>query len=138
MSIQRHHPDAEIRIGGKTYAETKGEQPFDWNRALANPPEPYSTDHAALMNRSRSWVTCACGNQCAILPRYSFQERRLTRAPEHFYEEGTPRDAELMELGGQFHGAIISAAWTEAQRTLAAIERRSAQLIAELTLPANP
>lgn len=103
----------------KTYAETKGQKPFDWNAFLTNPPEFESPDHDAATDLSSRWVTCACGNLCDAIPRL-----------EHL--EGRPQDRELAELGTMFTDNIEDANWPQARQTLAAIEARSAQLLKEL------
>lgn len=101
----------------KTYAETQGEAPIDWNKFLANPPEKDSYDHMVAADLSGEWVTCACGNQCAIIPRHEYK--------------GSPMDAELAKLGLDFCDDICEARWPVARATLAAIEARSAVLIRE-------
>lgn len=78
-----------------TYAETRGEQPFDWNAfllaALTTPPTDQQWEEAG--KRAEQWTTCACGNQCAIL------ERDM---------DGCPTDDMLAHIGGRsgFYGAI--------------------------------
>lgn len=105
----------------KTYSESKDLPPFDWNKALddAIEQEPIQYTAMKLELRSCSWVTCACGNQCASLPRS---------------EGGEPKDSSLRQLGIVFHWDIISFEWAAAKETLAQIEARSAFLLQELSL----
>ena len=102
----------------KTYAETQGKKKFDWNAFLENPPERRSLRHRRATDLSGQWVTCACGNQCDIIPRSA---------------SGTPFDNELESLGFSFHALIDDGQWDLAKNTLNLIEKRSSELIAELT-----
>lgn len=103
----------------KTFAETRGELPFDWNAFLNKKKhDSYDWFHAEWL--AKSWVTCACGNQCHIIPR----ERRLRRSAD-----GAPKDYRLLELGKKFYGAICEKRIGEAKEILAKIEIRSAELI---------
>lgn len=105
----------------KTYAETQNEAPFDWNKALANPPDYGSPDYDNLYILSGDWTTCACGNECAIIPRYKQDSLRFAK--------GQPKDEALADLGHRFHNQITMAEWEDAKETLQAIEARSAILI---------
>jgi hypothetical protein len=77
--------------------------------------------------KSENWITCACGNQCDIIPRNG---------------NGKPDDPLLLELGIRFFGAIRAmlddegedfvAAREYAKKILMDIEKRSAELIAEI------
>ena len=102
----------------KTYAEKKGEKAFDWNKFLENPPEWGSPEHNDACDLAESWVTCACGNQCDIIHRVS---------------GGRPFDRKLESLGVNFHYSVKGAEWQKAKEILAKIEKRSAELIEELT-----
>lgn len=97
----------------KTYAETQNEAPFDWNKALANPPDYRSEEHDRLAEKAESWTTCACGNQCAIIPRFGAR----------------PEDAILASLGLSFYDEVSNGEWEKSKETLQAIEARSAILI---------
>ena len=78
----------------KKYTETKSKAPFDWFKALSKDCKDMNEKEVKeLANKSRDWVTCACGNQCAIIPRG---------------EEGIPVDKKLHTLGSNFHGSGIS------------------------------
>lgn len=97
-----------------TYAESIGEKPFDWWDALNNPEKYKDVD---LLDLSGEWVTCACGNQCDVIPRS---------------EDGQPVDNELLDLGYRFHNHIKDQSWDYAKVILSQIEERSAFLIAEI------
>lgn len=76
----------------KTFAESQNEQPFDWNRFLSK--KSYSEQELIdAVHRSKSWTTCACGNQCFIIPRNSSDHNR-------------PVDDKLKILGVEFYEAI--------------------------------
>lgn len=99
----------------KTYAEKKGEEKFDWHKALSEK----DIDWDFLKKKAVSWVTCACGNQCSIIPRN---------------DDDVPIDATLTRLGGEggFYGAIKNKNAKLALDLLALIELRSKQLIDEI------
>jgi hypothetical protein len=102
----------------KNYSETKGEKSFDWNKFLENPPEYLSEEHLEACDLSCEWVTCACGNLCDIIPRYPI---------------GSPVDEELQYMGIDFDCEIKRADFMRAKEILAKIERRSEEIIFELT-----
>lgn len=64
-----------------------------------------------------SWVTCACGEQDARIPRDEV--------------DGEPLDADLAELGYRFYMCVEDDRYAEAFATLAAIEQRAATLLGE-------
>lgn len=105
----------------KTYAESQREQTFDWNKFLNKEFHSYGELKQGL-KLSSSWVTCACGNQCAIIPRL---------------RNGEPIDEHLRTLGRQFSIAInnmFSVNYYENSKVLAKailrdIEKRSLILI---------
>ena len=106
MTEQEKQPYSQHKTGGV----------FDWNAFLAS--EQHDTDAwEDACKHSGSWVTCACGNQCAVLPRST---------------DGEPSDELLSELGMDFHEAIGYQDALQARAVLSAIEQRSAYL---LTLP---
>lgn len=73
----------------KKYTEVKNKAPFDWNAALSKDCKDMKLVEASKMiNKSQTWVTCACGNQCAIIPRDN---------------EGEPLNKRLNSLGVDFH-----------------------------------
>ena len=109
----------------KTYTEIREELPFNWLNALKalienennpeNPPDKEYLDR--LDNLAGDWVTCACGNQCSIIPRNA---------------HGVPEDDNLRRLGYLFYGQISSGKFKAALETLLQIEERSAQIISEI------
>lgn len=105
----------------KTYAEAKGERLFDWNKFL-NRARRFDEDWEYARALSNNWVTCACGNQCSIIPRD---------------EDGAPYDKLLGRLGMDFHAAISIRRRKRALEILKKIEVRSAQLIKEITEAQN-
>jgi len=103
----------------QTYSETQGKESFDWNEFLNR--ENISEDAAEDARlRAKDWVTCACGNQCSVIPRDG---------------EGQPDDYILRTLSAEvgFYGAIRKQNWEEAKNFLALIEIRSAYLIRKET-----
>ena len=69
-----------------------------------------------LKQLAASWTTCACGNQCSIIPR----------------KDGRPIDSELSILGGYFYQHVRDLNIEPAVSTLEAIEKRSEYLIKEI------
>jgi hypothetical protein len=102
----------------KTYAETWEKKTFDWNAFLENPPEWGSEEHLDACDLAEAWVTCACGNLCDIIPRSPL---------------GCPLDDKLESLGIDFNNSIQDAEYDVAKETLAKIEKRSEELIFQLT-----
>jgi len=105
----------------KTYSEEKNRPAFDWNKnldALIAGEEMSLEKLKELDDISGSWVTCACGNQCAIIPRNK--------------AVGYPLDKKLHELGLDFCLEICDSEWTAAKEILKKIEARSDILIKEL------
>lgn len=100
----------------KTYAESKGYKPFDWNEFL-NKENITEEEWDNSTKLAQDWVTCACGNQCDIIPRN---------------DDGDPKDWELTTLGYAFFKHIESRRIDDAKQILKAIEKRSAYLIDEL------
>ena len=102
----------------KTYSETQGKAFFDWNAFLENPPQKRKAEFRIACNLAGEWVTCACGNLCDIIPRDMI---------------GCPYDSELELLGLDFHHSIAMANFIKAKETLAKIEKRSEEIIFQLT-----
>ncbi len=118
-----------------TYAELIGRNPFDWDKFLSK--MRYTNDQLLdAVRLSADWVTCACGNQCSLIPRNIL--------------DGSPRDIQLHTLGRTFYSSILDM-WkyhdirpTKAQRKqfiearktarelLSRIERRTAFLLSEI------
>lgn len=121
MSINRTSPfvtEAPI-----SYSESQGTPPFDWWQFLDRAKngvldeEHFGQEHREAIQRATSWTTCACGNQCSVIPRN---------------DSGSPEDEMLFSLGMNFCHEIEECDWSGAFQTLRDIEIRSAQLIAEL------
>lgn len=68
--------------------------------------------------KAQDWVTCACGNQCSIIPRDRWN--------------GHPLDPQLFILGGDFFMHIDNRNYAKAAVTLMEIEARSSELITEI------
>jgi hypothetical protein len=100
----------------ETYTQSREQTPVDWNRIIDNRLNnlPDGINQRTLNIWANDWVTCACGNQCAIIPRSS---------------SGTPMDDKLEELGIDFAHYVRGEDWVEARHTLALIEIRSIVLI---------
>lgn len=78
----------------KTYAEKNNRKSTNWLKFLNKKCEKMTENQVtAKSNLSGDWVTCACGNQCAIIPRDSY---------------GVPIDKKLRNLGGAFHDSGIA------------------------------
>ena len=107
-------------MSNQTYAEARGVEPFDWWHALNN---PHLYDLEDLAFRAGGWITCACGNQCDIIPRKS--------SDDGFYD-GQPEDETLNNLGLGFSQLVYDREWEKAKLVLADIEARSEVLIAEI------
>ena len=100
----------------KSYTATIGKKPFNWNEFLDR-DEITNGQWTKATILAGSWVTCACGTQCAIIPRTM---------------GGTPEDNRLYHFGNRFYDAINAKRIQTAKAFLALIEERSAELIAEL------
>ncbi len=113
----------------KTYAETQNKPPFDWNAFFRKTKySQLELDEATAL--AGSWVTCACGNQCAVIPRYG----------------DAPTDNILRNLGVKFVGVISAMRFwksmgnpfefakekKQAKKILEEIEDRSRVLIDEI------
>jgi hypothetical protein len=115
----------------KIYSQVNKKKKFDWHKALSVDCNDMTDKYAQDLNvRSKSWVTCACGNQCAVIPRSN---------------DGQPLDDMLEKLGAAFHnygiGPMQFNIFCDNQKAanehrkiaisyLKKIEKRSAQLIA--------
>lgn len=107
----------------KTYAEASGEKPYNWtaflNHAIANGIT--DEEHQAAKERSLKWVTCACGNQCSIIPR--------SKVRDFMSGAGAPIDEILKSLGKEFYDQIQYREYENAKLTVKAIDRRSLLII---------
>ena len=106
-----------------TYTETKNEKPFDWNKFL-NKKEITQEEWENASELSSKWVTCACGNQCDLIPRYTSKHT--------FDAAGRPIDRVLSELGYEFYELIEMQNIKSSKLILAKIEQRSAYILANL------
>ncbi len=100
-----------------TYAEYRGHGKFNWNLWLEARINNEYISNEALRSAAvlaGNWITCACGNQCSVIPR-------------GFH--GMPLDIELRQFGQDFSRLIARQNWTNAVFVLKNIERRSAYLI---------
>jgi len=96
-----------------TYTEIKRGKVFDWHAFLAKDTHDEDAWHEAV-NLAGEWVTCACGGQCAALPRTA---------------GGAPEDEHLYELGCLFSTQIIAKLYSDARETLGDIEQRATLLL---------
>lgn len=114
----------------KTYAQ-EHRQAFDWNKFLSkNPGSHTKHERREAEDKASSWVTCACGNQCSIIPR---------EEDTGYDDDPAPLDSKLNRLGVQFYRDIENAhseyefegknSYAQARKTLRKIEERSAILI---------
>lgn len=104
-----------------TFAQ-ENNRAFDWNAFLNKKNiEHYEWAYARI--KAGSWVSCACGNQCSIIPRYGMDDE--------------PKDIILSDLGGRkgFFGAIKQRNIPKAKIFLRLIEIRSNQLIMNIYEP---
>ena len=107
-----------------TYAEKNNEESFDWNAFLDKKEITQNKwEYASLI--SSQWVTCACGNQCDLIPRYKPGE-----SPFEYW--GTPKDSILRALGIEFNDFIEYQNIEMSKLILAKIEQRSAYILANL------
>lgn len=125
----------------KTFAESQGHSPFDWNlalkQAIANPLS--AEDHYyELRRRATAWVTCACGNQCATLSRWPIGRLIEHRTDDHgqIHDPGAPKDLMLEALGVSFFKCIEFEQYEKALGVLQEIEARSTFLL--VGMEANP
>jgi hypothetical protein len=108
----------------RTYSETRQCESFDWHSVLDYLIGTHDGEAVRvaqeyeLSSKSANWITCACGNQCAVIPRHG---------------DGTPVDETLLALGLDFTEAVQSYNYKTAQRILGIIERRSAELTQRAT-----
>lgn len=109
-----------------TYAASCHRKPFDWHAFLRRKTYTEASLRAAN-DRAGEWVTCACGNQCKVIPRL---------------DDGEPIDDVLSDLGMTFYhwigqmvaedGITLKDARREALTTLTRIERRAQVLIRQV------
>lgn len=108
------------------YAASRRYRSFDWNAFLRRKTHTTASLRRASLLASE-WVTCACGNQCRVIPRCG---------------DGEPIDQRLSDLGMTFYrwidemsvstGSDRTAAQRKARTTLGRIERRARVLIRQM------
>lgn len=96
------------------YTVNSGKPVFDWRKALKKAISRKQKRSPSLTAKSKSWVTCACGNQCAVIPRDS---------------AGGPRDNRLNRLGVVFYEHVSEGRFENGLKTLEEIEKRSSELL---------
>ncbi len=116
FSETTEHPISMRRLGifkDQSY-ESRQNLAFDWRAFLKQPFISVGEweDAEALAG---NWVTCACGNQCDIIPRQ--------------FPTGAPIDSQLAILGIKFQDAIKAGHSNHALQILDQIEARSIYLI---------
>jgi hypothetical protein len=99
----------------KSYTEEVGGKLFDWNIELNRPEN--EIDWVELEVKAGLWVSCACGNQCSVIPRN---------------HNGEPKDNLLRSLGMEFYDSVADCDVEKSKLILANIEIRSAFLINEI------
>lgn len=104
-----------------SYARSRDKAPFNWSRFL-NRKRLTDKDWEGAYTLSTDWVTCACGNQCAVIPRTS---------------TGEPLDFRLSNLGLDFMSAIKDKNATKGKRLLRYIEKCSLAIIKQLNKEAK-
>lgn len=105
-----------------SFCEALGKTPFDWNKFLERAIKKEITlpEYEEACRLSGSWVTCAVGNQCAIIPR------------QYGNQPPAPKDIDLRRLGADFHCHIVAKEFETAITCLHRIEIRSAQIINQI------
>lgn len=103
-----------------TFAEENRTIPVNGESAVVNWYAELTKDqidwqHLSFL--SGNWVSCACGNQCAVIPRKT---------------NGQPKDLVLARLGSEFYSTICSHNSYRALEILHLIEIRSAELIEKI------
>ena len=111
----------------QSYCEVKTGKSINWYDRLNELKQlkrlkhySYSTKHYQYHHEACSWVTCACGNMCDIIPRVTNDE---------FSGPGRPQDHELAQLGAAFPKFISADDYEGALDCLDKIEKRSEILI---------
>jgi hypothetical protein len=104
-----------------TYTEQKGKESINWNDVLERgmKDELSEEEYMNFYELSLNWVTCACGNLCAAIPRNQF---------------GVPKDKTLSELGKKFALNFYNGDFNAAKTTLEKIETRSTELLKEMRI----
>lgn len=114
----------------KTYSEERNKPIIDWNKVISDLRSEkikrrdvkgdITDEFKEIERRAVDWVTCACGNQCSVIPRCSV---------------GRPIDSILAQLGGYFPITIANGHednYERAEKILKDIEYRSAKILKEM------
>lgn len=101
-----------------TYAESKGKAPIDWNARLNTPVKKITEQDAITWAKqaSGSWVTCACGSQCADIPRDDIGAPIDLRLERHGKVFGRLIEAVYDAVCGRFSHAAIKQRIGEAKK----------------------
>lgn len=123
----------------KTYAEAMANKPFDWFSWLDDriAMVEISEDKIdSVIEKSGQWTTCACGNMCDAIPRWSREDANpssgIRTSDGNYPMPGEPKDGELSRLGMKFYDEIQDKDWEDAKDTLIKIERRSKEVLVGL------
>jgi hypothetical protein len=129
-----------MQNSAKTYAETKGKRPFDWSTALSarcDDMEMANVDRMVLL--AESWVTCACGSLCDVIPRTADglpDDEQLRAHGATFYVHVSDMSKQMRYMTDMGYRATAAekanAAREKAVDTLGQIEVRSAALISDI------
>jgi len=120
----------------KTFIEASGKEAFDWNIVLSKHCREMNSEASnKLKELSCSWVTCACGTQCDVIPRHTFphtgrpKDERLSTLGDRFHYHGIYPMCREME---QFNFETADGYRLRAIEILKEIEQRSLEIIKEL------
>lgn len=86
------HPLERYNETHGRYTEMHGHKPFNWIHALESVRRHDGEMLQTLHYRATQWPLCACGNQCAVIPRE---------------EGGRPLDQTLSCLGSEFPETVM-------------------------------
>lgn len=119
----------------KTYAETQGELPFDWLRWLQHVRINIGKNKLEkILHLAANWPTCACGNQCSVIPRYPHYYDPKSVGPD------APLDDNLRDLGMAFYCYVKGMRYNDyfernrknALETFKQIEVRSTEILKDM------
>lgn len=106
-----------------SFAEANGKKPFNWHKfielGILDQLTQEQKEKGIML--AKSWVTCACGNQCKLIPREEFIK-------------GRPDDDILYSLGNLFAILVKIERYESAKFIIKKIEKRSSQIINEINL----
>lgn len=118
------------------YSESRGRQSVNWNErlnAIVDTSKP-NVDHLEInrwKNEAGSWVTCAVGNACDVIPRKGDGEpvdNRLRKLGIDFYQKMTR--VYFASSEGVYERVVVAA--YGARKVLTSIEERSSELISQI------